>query len=184
MPQEIQLVLSHCSHCNTNTTAPSGYKGLVFCGEPCRTAFNEKKATEHLDAEAQKFLAKNEEFYPCPHNQRLLSDLLTTWQKEATEDNLESAYLHLLAEKKILGKLTMQDVNKMDSPTYDARLKIDPAMGGAITDIDAAGARKFDARVSYKTGGTGGWESMAKANLAQRQADADARAANRYRGSR
>ena len=123
MPQEIQLVLSHCSHCNTNTTAPSGYKDLVFCGEPCRAAFNEKKTAEYLDAEANKFLAKNAEFYPCPHNQRLLSDLLATWKLVGTAENLESAYLHLLAEKKILGKLTMADVYKMDSLTYDTRLK-------------------------------------------------------------
>jgi hypothetical protein len=184
MSKEIQLVLSQCSHCNTNTTAPSGYKGLVFCGEPCKTAFNEKKAAEYLDAEAQKFLAKNEDFYPCPHNQRLLSDLLTAWKLVGTAENLESTYLHLLAEKKILGKLTMADISKMDSPTYDARLKIDPAMGGAITDIETRGNAKFTPSVIHTTGGTGGWEKMAQANLAQRQADADARAANRYRGTR
>jgi hypothetical protein len=181
MSQEIQLVLSHCSHCNTNTTAPSGYKGLVFCGEPCRTAFNEKKTADYLDAEANTFLEKNPEFYPCPHNQRLLSDLLATWKLVGTAEHLESAYLHLLAEKKILGKLTMQDVYKMDSLTYDARLKIDPAMGGAIRDIDAAGAKKFDAPVSYKTGGTGGWEKMAQANLQDRQRQADDRAITRRR---
>ena len=163
---------------------PSGYKGLVFCGEPCRTAFNETKSAEYLDAEAQKFLAKNEEFYPCPHNQRLLSDLLATWKLVGTAENLESAYLHLLAEKKILGKLTMADINKMSSPDYDARERIDPQLGGALAEVEARGNAKFDSPVSYKVGGTGGWESMARANHIQRQADADARAASKYRGSR
>ena len=181
MPQEIQLVLSHCSHCNTNTTAPSGYKGLVFCCEPCRTAFNEKKSADYLDAEANKFLAKNADFYPCLHNQRLLSDLLTTWKLAGTAENLESAYLHLLAEKKILHKLTMADINKMSSPEYDARERIDPQLGGALAEVEARGNAKFDAPQSYKTGGTGGWEKMAQANLQDRQRQADDRAIARRR---
>jgi hypothetical protein len=80
-----------------------------------------------------------------------------------------------------LGKLTMRDVNAMDAPTYDARLKIDPAMGGVLEEIETTGTAKFDAPVSYKTGGTGGWEKMAKANLQDRQRQADDRAIARRR---
>jgi hypothetical protein len=128
-------------------------------------------------------MTANPEHY-APYNNKIIGDLLAAWKQEPTAVNLDAAYVQLLAERKILGKLTMADVHKMDSLTYDARLKIDPAMGGAIADIDASGAKKFDAPVSYKTGGTGGWEKMAQSNLAQRQADADARAAHKYRGSR
>ena len=183
MSQEIQLVLSHCSHCNTNTTAPSGYKGLVFCCEPCRTAFNEKKTAEYFDTEANTFLAQNEDFYPCLHNQRLLSDLLATWKLVGTAENLESAYLHLLAEKKILGKLTRRDVDALPSPDYDKRLAIDPAMGGVFSaDSEATFQKdKFAAPQIITTGGTGGWQKMAQANLQDRQRQADDRAIARRR---
>ncbi len=178
---EIQLVLAQCTHCKTSTTKPKGYAGLVFCSQACQSGFNESKTAEFLDAEAAKFLAKREEFYPCPYNQKLIADLLAKWNRVGSVENLDSAYMHLLVEGKILGKLTMTDVNKMTSPEYDAREAIDPQLGGAMVEAEAAGQAKFAAPVSYRSGGTGGWEAMHRANLAQRQKQADDRVASRRR---
>jgi len=179
-----RIVVAICNNCGGNTSKPEGWRDTVFCKAECQTEDIQKAKAKVSDAETDKFLAANESYYDCPYNNKLIVDLLAAWKLEPTAPNLDSAYLHLLAERKLLTKLSMSDVQKLTSPEYDARLKIDPAMGGAITDIEEAGAKKFDSPVSYKTGGTGGWEKMAQANLAQRQADADARSANRYRGSR
>jgi hypothetical protein len=181
---EIKLVLGKCSNCGIATTRPEGYKGFVFCKPACQTEYNDKRNREYLDAEAAKFLAQHEDFYPCPYNQKLISDLLAQWKQTGTAENLASAYMHLLAEGKILGKLTRKDIDAMDSPTYDARERIDPNLGGALAEVEATGNAKFASPVSYKTGGTGGWEAMQRANLAQRQAQADERALTRSRGAR
>jgi hypothetical protein len=178
---EIQLVLAQCSHCKTSTTKPKGYTGLVFCSQNCQDGFNDSKTAAFLDSEAAKFLAKHEDFYPCPYNHKLIGDRLAKWKQIASLENLDSAYMHLLMEGKLLGKLTMADVNKMTSPEYDAREAIDPQLGGAMEAAEAAGKAKFAAPVSYKSGGTGGWEAMHRANLAQRQKQADDRAASRRR---
>jgi hypothetical protein len=145
-------------------------------------AYNQKKNFAKVTGEAEKFMAINPEYYDCPHNNKILGELLADWKLEPTAVNLDAAYVQLLAERKILGKLPMADITKMDSPTYDARLKIDPAMGGAITDIETRGNAKFAAPQSYKTGGFS-WQQMERANLALRQKDADFRASVK-RGSR
>jgi hypothetical protein len=147
-------------------------------------AYNQQKNYEKVSGEAEKFMAANPEYYDCPANSKIIGELLAAWKLEPTAENLESSYVQLLAERKVLGKLTRRDVDKMTSPEYDQRLRVDPGMGGVLQEIETAGAKKFDAPQSYKTGGTGGWQKMAQANLAQRQKDADARAASRYRGSR
>lgn len=181
MSQEVQLVLAQCSHCGINTTAPSKYSGLIFCSGPCKEAYTESKRVEYLDVEAARFLQKCPDYYPCAHNQRILAEFLERLELEPSAENLAGAFNNLTKAGKLLGKLTMRDVNAMDSPTYDARLRIDPAMGGTLDEIENTGNAKFATPQSYRTGGTGSWQNMAQANLIQRQRDADARAINRRR---
>jgi hypothetical protein len=176
-----ELVITHCSNCHGEVYGPKDFKGLKFCKQECQTEYIRNAKAKISDAETDKFLSNNPTYYDCPHNNKLIVDLLATWKLEPDAANLDSAYSHLLAEKKILGKLTMQDINKMSSPEYDARERIDPQLGGALAEVEARGNAKFDAPISYKTGGTGGWESMAKANLQDRQRQADDRAIARRR---
>jgi hypothetical protein len=179
-----EVVITHCSNCHGEVYGPKDFKGLKFCKQECQTEYIRNAKAKISDAETDKFLSNNPTYYDCPYNNKLIVDLLAAWKLEPDAANLDSAYSHLLAERKLLGKLTMADINKMSSPEYDARERLDPQLGGALAEVEARGNAKFTPSVIHTTGGTGGWESMAKANLAQRQADADARAANRYRGSR
>jgi hypothetical protein len=177
----VRLVVQQCQECSKNVATPENWKEYVFCDKNCKSAYIQKAKAKISDAETDKFLAANESYYDCPYNNKLIVDLLAAWKLDPTAANLDATYVHLLAERKLLGKLTMRDVNAMDAPTYDARLKIDPAMGGVLEEIETTGTPKFDAPVSYKTGGTGGWEKMAKANLQDRQRQADDRAIARRR---
>jgi len=177
---EVRLVVRQCMECGTTTTAPEKWAGTVFCKQACMDAYNQKKNFEKVSQEAERFMAANPEYYDSPYNNKLIGELLAVWKQEPSAANLEAAYLHLAAEKKILFKLTRKDIDAMDSPTYDAREKIDPQLGGALAEVEARGNAKFAAHTSYKMGGTGGWERMAAANLADRQRQADERAiANR-----
>lgn len=180
MSQEVQLVLAKCSNCSTNTTAPSGYKGLVFCSELCRTAYTESKRVEYLDAEAAKFLAKCPDYYPCAHNQRVMADFLAHLELEQSAENLSGAFVHLTKAGKLLGKLTRRDIDLMPSPEYDARERIDPQLGSVLAEVEASGNAKFAPPQSYKTGGVN-WQTFQKANLQDRQRHADERAMNRRR---
>ena len=177
-----RLVVRNCQECGKNVATPESWKEYVFCDEGCKASYIQKAKAKISDAETDKFLAANESYYDCAYNNKLIVDLLAAWKLEPDAANLDSAYSHLLVENRILGKLTMSDVQKLTSPEYDARLKIDPAMGGAITDIETRGNAKFAAPQSYKTGGFN-WQTMQKANLKLRQDEADFRASVK-RGSR
>jgi hypothetical protein len=120
-------------------------------------------------------------YYDCPYNQKLIKERLAVWKLEPNAANLDSVFISLCAEKQILFALTRKQIDAMDSPTFDARERIDPQLGGALAEVEAKGNAKFDAPQSYKTGGTGGWEKMAQANLQDRQRQADDRAIARRR---
>ena len=180
-----RIVVATCNNCGSNTTKPEGWGGTVFCKAACQEEYNEKKRTEFLVGEAGKFMEQHADtYYDCPYNQKLIKERLAPWKLEPNAANLDSVFISLCAEKQILFALTRKQIDAMDSPTFDARERIDPQLGGALAEVEAKGNAKFDAPVSYKTGGTGGWGKMAQSNLAQRQANADAREANRYRGTR
>src|SRR6476660_5115979 len=98
-------VIRPCTICGKDTLVASDHQGYVSCGAQCQSELD--KQIRNAQSGIDKFIVGNPDYYPCDYNRKLIAELLDRWKKHPTAENIESAYLHLLATGKVLRRLTV-----------------------------------------------------------------------------
>jgi hypothetical protein len=139
-PKRSVAVFVSCFTCKRDVAVPEEQADqTVFCSEACRNKAQQQQNS--AVTELTKFMSTvGDLFYDVQFNVDLMVGYLRDHRKTVTEASLLEAFRAL--KGKLLYRLTAQEVNAMDSKTYEQRLRIDPAMGG----LDTAAYRKYQTK--------------------------------------
>jgi len=175
---ERYAVLRPCGGCGKDVAVAPEHQGAAFCSSGCQKGM--QIADESVRTTLIQFADSTPEFYKCPHN---TTQLVAAWQEQPFEwnvSNLKTVFLRLREEGKILPKITLKDLRKMSPVDYDARLRLDPDLGGHREEIDNSARPVESATAGFEPGGRLATLQRAAENLRKAQS---ANYANRYAGA-
>jgi hypothetical protein len=155
---ERYAILKPCAGCAKDTVVSSEHQGNVFCSEACqRETFSTIAAFREI---LWKFAETTPEFYRCPYN---TTQLVAAWRAQPldlTVDNLKSVFARLQSEGRVLPHISLAELRNLPSDAYDQRLRLDPDLGGHVTELD----KKPVAGNSFRNGAPVESSSQAQTN--------------------
>jgi len=125
---ENALLLVDCLNCKKPVYAKVNQTGPFYCDTCFSSA---QKQLQKANDEWQKFVQQEDSYYQHPLNKQRIIEFIQADQRLTFDlAGFKIAFVALDEQEALLRKLSPSDVAKMDSATYEARLRIDENMGG------------------------------------------------------